>query len=204
MAALIVLVGLWWGGTAIFALLVEEPAHGPVTGEEGPDEDSPDAQSDEGQSDEGAGGAGEEDTDEDSAEQEAQDLEADGGCAPGDISVTASTGEDAYGAGEAPLLILQVENTGSTECTLDVGTSEQEFAVAHGGRELFTTAQCDGDQDSYELSMEPGQQERAQLSWPRSDSSVSCTEPAELESGTYELTVSLSGISSEAHEFVLE
>lgn len=135
---------------------------------------------------------------------EGDDGGSDGNCAPGDIEVTALTGDEAYGPMEAPLLIMEIEHTGSEECTLDVGTAQQTFVISSEGREIFNTAQCGSDDDSsLEMDFEPGQTERAQLTWPRSESAADCAEPAELEPGAYELTVELGGISSEAHEFTL-
>lgn len=130
-----------------------------------------------------------------------QSPQPEGSCAPGDVAVRASTHQDSYDAGVAPLLSMEIENTGSQECTLDVGTAEQVFIVSHSGSEVFNTAQCGTDGDSLEMTFEPGQTERAQLTWPRSDSSTDCTEPAELVSGDYELTVSVSGITSDPHTF---
>ncbi len=126
---------------------------------------------------------------------------AEGFCAPADIEVRASTSHETYDAATAPMLIMEIENTGSSDCTLDVGTAEQEFSVSLGGREIFTTAQCDIRGDSLEMEFEPGQTERANMVWPRSESAVDCAEPAELVTGDYELTVSVSGISSEPHSF---
>lgn len=201
--ALVILVGLGWGASAIFALFVDDGPHDPgeSSGQQNMAEDD---EQDAGSEDEEASGSADESDNEGEAEDVGDEASEDGVCSPGDLSVTADTGEDVYSATEAPLLILHVENTGAAECTLDVGTAQQEFTVAHAGREVFTTAQCGQDDDSFEIAMEPGQQERAHLDWPRSDSSVSCTDPAELEPGTYELTVSLSGISSEPAEFILE
>ncbi|GAA4827390.1 hypothetical protein GCM10023354_01430 [Garicola koreensis] len=138
---------------------------------------------------------------EDGATEE-DDVEApDGTCAASDVAVRASTNQDEYDAGVAPLLILEVENTGSQACTLDVGTAEQTFAVAHAGREMFNTAQCGTEGESLEMEFEPGQTERAHLVWPRSDSGVDCSEPADVTTGDYELTVSVSGITSDPHTF---
>ena len=132
----------------------------------------------------------------------------------GFCDIAGMTAQDELAPDEAPLLILEIQNTGSEDCTLDVGTAQQSFVVASGGREIFNTAQCgpgegaQGEQAqdegaSLEMDFDPGQTERAHLTWPRSDSAADCTEPADLEPGTYELTVSLGGITSETHEFTL-
>lgn len=139
--------------------------------------------------------------DDDAAADDDASEQPEGSCAPGDIAVRASTNQESYGSGVAPLLIMEIENTGSQECTLDVGTAEQVFRVSHGGREVFNTAQCGSSGNSLEMEFEPGQSEQAHLTWPRSDSSLDCTEPTELITGDYELTVAVSGIGSDPHSF---
>lgn len=124
-----------------------------------------------------------------------------GYCAPSDIELTASTNREEYGRSDAPLLIMEIENTSNQECTLDVGTSEQRFKVDRDGRQIFSVGQCDFRGRSLEMDFEPGQIERAQLTWPRSDSQADCEEPAELPTGEYELTVGLGGNESEPVSF---
>ena len=234
--AVLALLGLWWLISSIVGLFTDDEPQDAASDqqtESGDDADAGSAQS----GDAGDADSGEQDAQQDAdqdADQDAEQQGPDGSCAPDDVTLTADTGDDSYASDEAPLLILEVENTGSEGCTLDVGTAQQTFVVASGGREIFNTAQCgagaqdeeaqdeeaqgeeaqdEEDQDgaeaqnddgaSLEMDFEPGQTERAHLTWPRSDSAADCGEPADLEPGTYELTVSLGGITSEPHEFTL-
>ncbi|MCT1606766.1 hypothetical protein M3B43_05385 [Nesterenkonia massiliensis] len=135
-------------------------------------------------------------------ETEAEEV-PEGQCAPADIEVVASTDKEAYSTDEAPLLVMQITHTGNEACTLDVGTTQQAFRVSREGREIFTTTQCELRGSSLEMEFAPGQIERAQMVWPRSDSAVDCAKPAELTGGEYQLRVSVSGISSEPHAFEL-
>ncbi|GAA1451087.1 hypothetical protein GCM10009618_04740 [Nesterenkonia lacusekhoensis] len=241
--AVLALLGLWWLISSIVGLFTDDEPQDAVLDqqtESGDDADAGSAQSGSAQS--GDADSGEQDAQQDSqqdADQDAEQQGPDGSCAPDDVTLTADTGDDSYASDEAPLLIFEVENTGSEGCTLDVGTAQQTFVVASDGREIFNTAQCGaGAQDeeaqdeeaqdeeaqgeeaqdeeaqdgaeaqnndgaSLEMDFEPGQTERAHLTWPRSDSAADCGEPADLEPGTYELTVSLGGITSEPHEFTL-
>lgn len=226
--AVLALLGLWWLISSIVGLFTDdEPqdaASDQQTEESADDADASSAQN--GSADDAD--SGEQDEQQDS-EQDAEQQDSGGSCAPDDVTVTADTGDESYAPDEAPLLILEIENTGSESCTLDVGTAQQTFVVASGGREIFNTAQCgasaqdeeaqdeeaqdegaqndaqsqNDDGASLEMEFETGQTERAHLTWPRSESAADCGEPADLEPGTYELTVSLGGITSEPHEFTL-
>ncbi|GAB3182061.1 hypothetical protein GCM10027060_14100 [Nesterenkonia halophila] len=128
----------------------------------------------------------------------------DGTCAASDVEVRASTDQDEYGLQDAPVLQMEVENTGEQPCTLDLGTAEQEYSITHAGEEVFTTAQCEFEETSLPTELVPDEPESARLTWPRADSSVDCAEPAEsLPGGVYELRISVSGISSDPQEFTL-
>ncbi|MCH8563352.1 hypothetical protein LTI14_09035 [Nesterenkonia sp. YGD6] len=149
---------------------------------------------------------------EDSADADGQDPEAeapqdqppeDGSCRTGDLEVRASTGSESYGPGYAPRLVMEVENTADYACEADLGTAEQEFLVEHAGATVFSTAECSVSRESLPVQLKPGQVEQAHFTWPRSDSAEDCAEPIALNPGSYQLTVSLSGIRSEPHDFTL-
>lgn len=201
--AVALLALLVWGARALMDSLNEDDdaaSSGAPAQPQDEDSDSDSAAAADDDPDETA--AEEAGSDEDDAEAEDDDAEqSEGGCAPSDIEVRATTNQESYGIDVAPLLIMEIENTGDEECILEVGPSEQVFAVASPTREVFNTVQCGVEDDSLEVEFEPGQTEQAQLTWPRSDSSRDCTEPTELVTGDYELTVSVSGITSDPHSF---
>lgn len=184
-----------WGARLLFDALTEEsdqPGASPLNGTENQNDDA------------AATPEPTQDQETEAAEQEPEEEEAtaeEGVCTAEDIEVRARTSHESYDASTAPLLMMEIEHVGTSECTLDVGTAEQEYRVSTGGREIFTTAQCDLRGESLEMELEPGQAERANMLWPRSDSSVDCSEPADLATAEYQLTVAVSGITSEPHTF---
>lgn len=200
--AVVVLALVVWGARALYETFVDGEGQNEPAAQTGAGQDTEDGGSAEAEpTEEPAEGA---DPDGAAAEDEnSEDELPEGHCAPTDIEVRAGTSHEVYDASTAPLLIMEIENVGSEECALDVGTAEQQFRVTTGGREIFSTAQCELNGESLELEFEPGQTERAQMLWPRSESAVDCSEPAELTTGDYELTVSVSGISSQPHTFEL-
>lgn len=205
--AVVLLALLAWGGRAAFEAIFADSPDESSTASEPTDEEEDDAAASSPTESEPA--TEEEDQEGNEGQDAATDGDAEddgpeGFCAPSDIEVRASTSHESYDSSTAPLLIMEIENVGSEECTLDVGTSEQQFVVQTSGREIFSTAQCDLDAESLEMDFQPGQTERAQMLWPRSDSAVDCAEPAQLLTGDYELTVSVSDISSEPHTFEVQ
>ncbi len=203
LAVLVLVVGglLWWlTSLAVDAIFEdEEPGAGASQGEEATSQPSEDAASGSSGQDDGS----DEPPDSSSADSPSGDQTGSGECAPEDIEVRASTGAESYARSDAPLLIMEVENTSSSDCAVDLGTGAQEFSVEHAGEEIFTTAQCGGDTTTLETDLEPGDVETSHLTWPLSDSSADCSEPAEVPSGEYELTVDLDGIRSEPARFML-
>lgn len=196
----VLLALLAWGGRAAFDAIFGDSPDESSTAASSTAEPSPTSESSTtNEDDDDAASGDEEDTEEDHDDAEIDVPE--GFCAPSDVEVRASTSHETYNASTAPLLVMEIENVGSEECTVDVGTSQQQFVVRTNGREIFNTGQCDINGESLEMDFEPGQTERAQMLWPRSDSAVDCAEPAQLVTGNYELTVSVSGISSDPHTF---
>ncbi|WP_157983914.1 hypothetical protein [Nesterenkonia muleiensis] len=206
--AVVVLALVVWGARALYDTFVDGQGQNESAAQTGAGQDTEDDGAGETEAEpteEPAEGEDSDDVPDDAAAEgdNSEDELPEGHCAPADIEVRAGTSHEVYDASTAPLLIMEIENVGSEDCTLDVGTAEQQFRVATGGREIFSTAQCDLSGESLELEFEPGQTERAQMLWPRSESAVDCSEPAELTTGDYELTVSVSGISSQPHDFEL-
>ncbi|NDK31597.1 hypothetical protein [Nesterenkonia haasae] len=192
-----------WGVRAVyenFANGDDETESSAQIENEDPNDDAPTTSDDDPTDGPPASDEDDEDSDDGDAEPP-EDAVEEGHCAPADIEVRARTSHEAYDATTAPLLIMEIENIGGQDCTLNVGTTEQEFRVATGGREVFTTAQCELEGESLEVEFEPGQIERANMLWPRSDSAVDCSEPADLATGEYELTVAVSGITSQPYTF---
>lgn len=197
--AVVLLALALWGGQSLYEALAGPDGASESTAQDQDEDQDQDESQNTTEDDDAAGSA---DPSEEAEEaEETEETVPEGHCAPVDIEVRASTSHDSYDASTAPLLIMEIENVGSEECTLDVGTAEQQFQIADGGGEVFNTAQCELGGDSLEMDFEPGQTERAQMLWPRSDSAVDCAEPTELSAGDYELSVSVSGISSDPHTF---
>lgn len=202
LAVLVIFVAalLWWlTSLAVDALFEDEEPGGAGTSQGGEATSQPSEGA--GTGSEGGEGSGEPGSGESGSPDE--QTEETGQCAPEDIEVRASTGADSYSRTDAPLLIMEVENTSSSDCTVDLGTGAQEFSLEHANQQIFTTAQCGGDTTTLETELEPGDVESSHLTWPLSDSSKDCSEPADVPSGEYELTVDLDGSRSEPVTFML-
>ena len=126
-------------------------------------------------------------------------------CADGDIKVSAATDKKSYGAGENPVLILKIKNTGDVPCTMNVGTSQQEFVVTSGSDRIYSTRDCQKDAEDIKLKLEKGKEENARFTWNRVRSLPECQPiSAKPLPGTYKLKVSLGSNESEPAAFLLK
>lgn len=131
--------------------------------------------------------------------------EPSGACHSGDIVVAASTEKTSYGAEEKPVLVMSIENKGSTPCEINVGTSMQEFSVTSGSDRIFSTSDCRADAKDYMLTMEPGTTESAKFTWLRDRSAPGCGSiAAKPRPGTYVFTAKLGDVASNKAPFLLQ
>lgn len=121
------------------------------------------------------------------------------------LVVRASTDKETYAEGEQPVLVLTLENTGEDPCHVNAGTSQMVYEVGSGADTLFDSRHCQAGSEDRELTLEPGQEETARLTWDRKRTAEGCTEAgAEAQPGYYRLAVSLGERTGEPATFVLE
>lgn len=129
--------------------------------------------------------------------------EADG-CDPEEVVVVAETDKEAYAPDESPILYLVVRNDGSEACTLNVGTSQMEFALTHENERVFSSVDCQQGSADLERILQPGSAERATFEWSRNRTVPGCeVVDAEVASGTYALTTRIGERSSDPATFTL-
>ncbi|MET1035236.1 MAG: hypothetical protein ABWX68_08385 [Arthrobacter sp.] len=144
-------------------------------------------------------------------ESPADDEDGDGdagsaeGCPPGAVTVEARTDQSSYGAQENPVLEMTIVNNGDASCALNVGTSQQEFAIVSGSDRIFSTSDCLAEATDVGVVVEPGQRETARFTWERVRSAPGCKEvAAKPRPGTYVFTAKLGDVASNKASFTLE
>lgn len=127
------------------------------------------------------------------------------GCLEADVSVAASMEQATHGPSQNPVLIMTVKNEGKFECSVNVGTSQQEFTVMSGSDRIFSTSDCLADPSDIEIIMAPGSSETARFTWERVRSAPGCkVVNAKPRPGWYGFTAKLGNISSEKASFELK
>lgn len=124
-------------------------------------------------------------------------------CAKGDVTVEAVTDSDAYGSGQNPQLSIRLTNTGSTDCSINVGTSAQVFTIMSGEDTWWRSTDCQTESSDMVVLLAAGQtvSSAAPLSWDRTRSAVGTCGDAARDAApgggaSYNLSVQIAGIGS--------
>lgn len=141
----------------------------------------------------------------DPAAQNSQSAAPPSGCMSDDVTVAASTLQSTHGPSQNPVLIMTIKNEGKFECTVNVGTSQQEFTVMSGSDRIFSTSDCLADPSDIELTMPAGSSETARFTWERIRSAPGCkVVSAKPRPGWYGFTAKLGDLTSKKASFELK
>nr|WP_284990893.1 hypothetical protein [Arthrobacter sp. efr-133-TYG-120] len=102
------------------------------------------------------------------------------------VTVTASTDQPAYAAGQNPVLSMKITNGGAAPCQVNVGTSQMEFLVMSGEDRIFSSKDCQAKGDDLVKQIDPGKSEIANFPWQRNRTTEGCgVISAKPATGTY-------------------
>ncbi len=136
-----------------------------------------------------------------------------GGCPPDTTRVAASTDEDEYDEDEEPVLTIEVKNTHSADCLIDVGAARQEFVIEREGETVWSSRYCEPAEEGEEgeegesnpLVFPAKSSKETSLDWPRVPVDDSCKQTDDaFPAGQYDLIVKLGEEESEPARFTLK
>ena len=126
-------------------------------------------------------------------------------CSSGDIKLTAATDKATYAPAEKPVLEMKIQNTGSEDCTVNVGTSQQEFSIVSGSDRIFSTTDCRTDASDSDMTVKAGATESAHFTWDRLRSAPGCKDvETKPRPGTYTFSAKLGDVESDKVNFSLK
>jgi len=124
-------------------------------------------------------------------------------CISRDVTVEALTDQETYEGGQNPQLSIRLTNNGTTDCTLNVGTSGQAYTIMSGSDVWWRSTDCQTEPSDMVVLLAAGQtvSSATPLAWDRTRSSVSTCGDADRQSApgggaSYHLSVELGGIAS--------
>ncbi|WP_423183061.1 hypothetical protein [Arthrobacter sp. NyZ413] len=90
------------------------------------------------------------------------------------VTVTASTDQPSYTAGQNPVLSMKITNSGTAPCEVNVGTSQMEFLVMSGEDRIFSSKDCQAKSEDLVKQIDPGKSEIANFPWQRNRTVEGC------------------------------
>lgn len=129
-------------------------------------------------------------------------------CAPGVVEITADTDKSSYNAGENPQITLTATNEGAIACTINAGTSQQEYLITSGSELYWNSTDCQAEADDALVVLEPNEPKSTDpISWDRTRSSPTTCEgartPVPAGGASYHLNVNLGDLTSNDVQFIL-
>lgn len=131
-------------------------------------------------------------------------------CAADSIRITPGTDHTTYAEGEPVQLSFTIENTGEDACSLNAGTSVQEYEIRTGDEVVYRWSDCAADVQDNVVALAPGTpQSTVPIEWDRTRSAAdTCTsERPQVTAGgaAYNLSVRVGDYAgSENRQFILE
>jgi hypothetical protein len=132
-------------------------------------------------------------------------------CQAADIEVTAVTDAETYAEGVLPKLSISLTNNGTTDCTINVGTTTQQFVISSGNDVWWRSTDCQENPSDMIVTLTAGQTvpSSAPITWDRTRSSVdTCADEnrprAPGGGASYHVAVSIGGFDSRGtRQFIL-
>lgn len=131
-------------------------------------------------------------------------------CVSKDVEVAALTDAETYQAGVLPNLSISLTNRGTTDCTIDVGSSTQVFTVSSGPDVWWRSTDCQQNPSSMIATLAAGATVVSQVPvvWDRTRSSVeTCAQEnrprAPGGGASYHVSVEIGGFKAAATTQIL-
>ena len=131
-------------------------------------------------------------------------------CQAKDIEVKAVADAESYADGVLPKLSISLTNRGSSDCTLDVGSSMQSITVSSGSDVWWRSTDCQQNPSSMIATLTAGTTvtSKEPVTWDRTRSSVETCEQENRQrapggGASYHVAVSIGGFASVSTQQIL-
>ncbi len=124
-------------------------------------------------------------------------------CLPAKIALVAVADKTTYAAGEKPMISMTITNTGTTNCSINLGSTQQELIITSGTETIWDSKDCQTAPVDAQSVLKPGVTVATQaIPWDRTRSSkttCSASRPAVTAGGaSYHLAVKVGALTSKA------
>lgn len=123
-------------------------------------------------------------------------------CEDAVISVTVTSDQSAFTLGSPATFVMKIANTGTTDCSRDVGPAANTFTVTSGGFDVWSSDACSPSTDTQVETIPAGEAFAVKGTWDGSVSANGCgASAAAAEAGAYQVVATNGDVSSEPVAF---
>ncbi|MEW9264089.1 hypothetical protein AB1207_04975 [Kineococcus endophyticus] len=126
-------------------------------------------------------------------------------CSEQSLAATLRTDATAYGPGKTPKIVLEVENTSQTPCTLETSSAVRVVTItAAGGAQVWSNADCQSKGETATDVVAPGEKLTKTTTWSRQRSAAGCpTGQTAVDPGSYTASATWDGVVATQVTFTL-
>ena len=126
-------------------------------------------------------------------------------CVPAKIKLLAVANKSTYSATERPQVSMSITNSGSVDCTINLGSTQQEYIITSGSETIWDSKDCQTAPVDTPVTLKPGvvvAVPTTALSWDRTRSSKTTCDasrpPVTAGGASYHLEVKVGALSSKS------
>jgi hypothetical protein len=126
-------------------------------------------------------------------------------CSDQSLTAVLTTKATTYGPGQAPNLVLTLENTSQTPCTVESSSAVRVLTITDSrGTKVWSSADCQTKGATATEQLDPGEKSSKNITWSRQHSAAGCpTGQTAVEPGTYTVTGTWDGVAAAPLTFAL-
>ena len=126
-------------------------------------------------------------------------------CVPAKIKLLAVANKSTYAATEQPQVSMSITNSGSVDCTINLGSTQQEYIITSGSETIWDSKDCQTAPVDTPVTLKPGVAlpvPTTALAWDRTRSSKTTCDasrpPVTAGGASYHLEVKVGALSSKS------
>lgn len=129
-------------------------------------------------------------------------------CAPGAVEVKAAMDKSTYAASDSPQITLTLTNKGAVACTINAGTTQQEYRITSGSELYWDSKDCEKAPSDAPVILQPNEpKSTAPIVWDRTRSSTTTCDATRKKvpaaGASYHLNITVGALKSNDVQFIL-
>lgn len=121
------------------------------------------------------------------------------------LTVSTAVDQQAYAAGQQPVITTTVANGSQNPCTVDLGSANITYQITSGPAHVYSSQTCQAQPTHDEATLQAGAKQTTSLTWDRGMNAYGCGQAAQqAKTGYYWVTATVNGVSSRPTLIVIQ